>query len=112
MFKNKNRFGTLQRLKYDELRGLIFRIYIVQVLVMFLHSGDPRILVRVVASQTFPGILSWGAWISIPVFSCQIVVLLNFFHVIDYNSKKRTESGMNGIKAAVHVGYGGLYVLK
>ena len=70
-----------------------FRIYIyIYSLVMHLHSDDTWIFVSVsiVTSQTFPGVLSWGAWISIPV-SCYTVVLLDFFHIIDYNH-------MNGIK--------------
>ena len=58
-------------------------------MVMFLHGDNPRILVRlrVVTSQSFPGILAWGAWISIPACSCKTVVFLYFCHVLYYNSK-------------------------
>jgi hypothetical protein len=58
---------------------------------MFLHHDNPRILValRVVARQTFPGILSWGAWISIPAYSSQIVLLLDLFYLTDYNGRKQ-----------------------
>jgi hypothetical protein len=58
---------------------------------MFLHCDNPHILeaLRVVASQTFPGILSWGAWISIPAYSPQIVLFLDFFYLIDYNSRRQ-----------------------
>lgn len=56
----------------------------------FLQLDDRWNLValRVVASQTFPGILSWGAWVTVPVCSCQIIVLLDNFHVTDYKKKK------------------------
>lgn len=73
--------------------------YVLYGFVMYLHSGDPWIFVSisVVASQTLPGILSWGAWISIPV-SCVTVVLLHFFHVINYSNRRIIKSNMNGIK--------------
>ena len=79
----------------------------------FLHCNYSWILIalRVAANQTFPGILSWGAWISIPVYSCQIVVFLDFFHVIDYNSQNTMETNMNRIKkSCIYVGYGRSYV--
>jgi hypothetical protein len=66
---------------------------------MFLHCDNPRILVAlgVVANQTFPGILSWGAWISNPAYSSQIVLLCDFFYVIDYSSRRQWKH-LDGIK--------------
>jgi hypothetical protein len=90
-FKGKKRMFQKSKEKKIEWQCLDFKIYIMQILVMFLHCDNPWILVafRVVASQTFPGIIPWGTRISIPACSCQIVVCLDFFHVFYYNSKRQ-----------------------
>jgi hypothetical protein len=57
---------------------------------MFLQRDNPRFReALIVASQTFPGIVSWGAWISIPAYSSQIVLLLDLFYLTDYNGRKQ-----------------------